>query len=87
MSTKTMPAGQLHLLLWHYFTPDPYPKPSGCFQEFVDRLISEGLMDYDPTRPLLSDDCFELTERGRVYIEAILNVRLPVQRWMMEEAS
>ncbi len=42
MRTTTMPTGQLHVLLWLYLTPAPYPKPSRYHQEFVDELIRLG---------------------------------------------
>lgn len=79
-----MPAGQLHVLLWHYFVPvSPYPEPCGNHRRFVDNLIGEGLLEYDRERAHLSTDQFEVTERGRVYVEALLKTPLPVQKWVV----
>jgi hypothetical protein len=87
MSGNTMPAGQLHLLLWHYFAPEPYPCPrSRSHEGFIEALITEGLMDYDPERERFGDDRFVLTEKGNAYIQGLLKMPLPVQRWVMEAA-
>ena len=48
--------------------------------EIRDWLLKEGLVK---TPSKVSSRTYDLTERGEVYIRALLNTPLPVQRWAM----
>ena len=53
-----------------------------CFRE--DLNLIEYWPEDDNTRP---DQTYRLTERGRIYAEALKAVPLPIQIWVMPDTS
>lgn len=43
----------------------------------VDYLLQNGLIEPN------DNDWYSITERGRIYCDAIFNLELPVQKWVM----
>lgn len=73
----TMVPGQLHVMLWHYFSPAPYPQPTRCHGEWLANLHAAGLIDHNE-----DFEGWSATDKGRAYVEMILQVPLPVMRWV-----
>lgn len=80
------------ILLLHYARSDcTYPQldaPSDIPDAHV-RLVEEGLMELKPGygEKVTKDDYhlaqYRITEKGRVYIQALMAVPVPVQAWTM----
>lgn len=70
---------ELEVILHHTYNPTPIAR-NGPAQQAEQRLLNDGLIERDPH--VASPGVFRLTERGRVFINALKNVPLPVQAWV-----
>lgn len=73
---------QLEVLLHYFYSVVDYREgdfSNSAVRQAVDWLRSEGLLEQDPGRSA----AYRATERARVYIEAVLSVPPPVQKWVM----
>ena len=81
-----MTPAQIRILLHHYVTPLAY---DGCeSDDFVMGEIKQfealGMLERrDKWEP--SHSRFAITEKGKFYMEALCNVPLPVQKWVIPE--
>jgi hypothetical protein len=66
------------LLLIHCSSDDPSHGHHDA-KESIDRLMHAGLICYNDMGR------YEVTDRGMVYINAIRNLPLPQQKWVMPE--
>ena len=76
MKDCTMTAGTMHVLLWHYFSPEPYPVPTKIHNDIIADLTNDNLLYLDEAGILRP------TERGFAYVEMLLTTPLPQQRWV-----
>lgn len=52
-----------------------------------EKLIRYTTDEEKKAMPCGYSQCYTLTDRGRVYVEALMTVPLPVQVWVMPEKS
>lgn len=75
----------LNILLHYYAKSEPYAveKPNHARSEatlqYTSELVSLGLMERDEIAP----SGYICTPKGCVYVEALLNLPLPIQKWEM----
>lgn len=74
-----MTLSEIRVLLWHHYSPAPYPEDNSNIGAAYSNLISLGLLESEE----LGTQKMRTTERGAVYIEALRAVPLPVQKWVM----
>jgi hypothetical protein len=76
-----MSPADLRLLLHYYAIPSDPPEATGeagrlrLTDLLVHELIVPRHADHGPT--------YELTQKGEAFCEALMNVPLPIQRWVM----
>lgn len=81
----------LHIrMMLHYYaiaTPyaehDPFHASSIAVAEYRGHLIQSGLIEED----LKSPSGYRSTARGRAYVEALCDMPLPIQKWVMPSAA
>jgi hypothetical protein len=76
---------QIELVLHYYWSPEEHlyvVQQVGGARQAVDGLMDLGLLDYR-TGPSDYSATYETTDKGKVYVEAVRNVPLPVQQWVM----
>lgn len=71
---------ELEVILHHSYDPGPYEPRGPATIEAEGRLLKDGLIEPDPVHDRLNT--FRVTERGRVFVNALKNVPLPVQAWV-----
>jgi DNA-binding PadR family transcriptional regulator len=75
---------EFEVLLWYYTRtvdfPDMETNPP-IWKPTFDKFISEKLIEYESQTTI--DSCYRITERGKVWLEHVLNTPLPVQQWVM----
>lgn len=78
----------LEVLLHHFYRPEPYPDDSPAIREAHVTLIRENMIEEgmgqrvrNEHNNMYTNRNFTLTERGRVYVNALMSVPLPVQAW------
>ena len=78
---------ELDILLHYYSIAEDHPvvnrKPP-IWPETRKAFLDEGLMELVPMGEVRWAT-YRLTERGQAYIKAILEVPLPVKKWVMPE--
>lgn len=74
-------AGALTILLWYYWTTEPYPhSDSLSYNDAVTQLVALQLVTHVPGA---SDGLqIQLTDRGRVHVQALCRAPLPEQQWV-----
>ena len=75
---------ELEVLLWYYARGEDHP------HEIAGRertTALEQLLRLQMIAPDNSPLIYTVTERGKVYIEAIINTPLPEKRWVMPEGK
>ncbi len=75
-TNRTMMPSQLETLIHYYYTP-VMDIPENNF-DIISFLIREGLLKS-------INEGYTTTERGKVYVEALLNIPLPIQKWSMKD--
>jgi hypothetical protein len=74
---ESLPLSDIGLLLWCYWSIESFPATHHfSVNHAAGRLIDAGLLTIGGGR-------HEVTDRGRVYVEAIRALPLPQQRWLM----
>ncbi len=75
---------ELSLLIWYYTRPGDYPDLTTnppIWGTTIDRLLNEHML-------VLTDGSqkrtYELGERGTIFLEAVLKLPWPVQKWVIE---
>ncbi len=80
---------ELDILLHYYSRRDDHPVLADnppIWTSTRGKMKSDGLLgENDPVK--VGEPLYYLTERGKVYIEAILSLPLPVQQWVMPNAG
>ena len=64
----------IRLLLHYYAIAEPWPESSGVATEYTADLVRDGLIELSP----LSVSGYSATDRGRVHIDGILRLPLPI---------
>ena len=73
----------IDILLWHYVTPLSYERGGTDYREGSSKtLVSLGLLDKISPKEI-GYSAYEITERGRAYIDALCVVPLPEQIWQI----
>lgn len=79
----------LGIVLHYYARADEHSdamRNPNSWQDNVDRLVDMGLIR--PRRDTTNySGTYETTERGEVYVKAVLALPLPVQAWVMPNAA
>ena len=67
----------LHLeILMHYFVSGTmFPRSTPTITEYQGHLVELGLLDTE----------LSVTEKGKLWIERVLNTPMPVQKWVWED--
>ncbi len=83
---------ELGILLWYYAHAEDHPdmfRQPPVWPETIDRFQADKLLEFIPedNRPASFPMAYELTERGHVYINSLLDVPLPVQVWVTPERT
>lgn len=71
---------ELKVMLHHFYDPLPVEPRTDAVIDAERRLIASGLIK--PSNPGKEDFAYRATERGRVFVNALVNVPLPVQAWV-----
>ena len=76
---------ELKILLHYYVSPEDCPElgVAPIWDETVLKFMDTQLLEKRVT-PRLDESLYYISPRGEAYIEAILRLPLPVQRWMVE---
>lgn len=75
----------IQLILHYHISPEPYAQhepqhaKSLAVTEYRAQLLHHGLLEHWADGP----DSVKVTERGKVYIEGLRAVPLPIQKWVM----
>lgn len=85
---------QLQVMLHHFYDPTPYPKDTPTIRDAHVTLLLERMLERTP-----EDTCYEgtitgirdglplrsyrVTERGRVFVQGLMSLPLPVQAWTL----
>lgn len=80
----------LEVLLHHAYKPEPYPRDTPAVRDAHMLLVREGLIVPENGGDVVHNNClfiYRTTERGRVYINALMSVQLPVQAWTMPKPT
>ena len=70
--------GELMILLHHHSSGEDFPNPTSLHEEWVKHLFDLGLVERTTPASALRS-----TQKGQAYIEAILSLPMPTQRWVM----
>lgn len=78
---------ELEILLHYYWHATDHPdmtNPTPLWRETIGKFLEQELLEQqaDPC-----DALYTLTERGHVYMDAVLGVTLPERRWVMPEGQ
>jgi hypothetical protein len=80
----------LEVILHHFYNPAPYPKDTPAVRIAHETLVKENLIEEDlrsrvvnegSSGTLVEPRTYRVTERGRVFVNALISVPLPVQAW------
>lgn len=71
---------ELEVILHHFYKPYPIEQPTLPERDAEKRLLKDGMIE--PDLKVMMDHVYRVTERGRVFINALKNVPLPVQAWV-----
>lgn len=83
----------IEVLLHYYTRADDYRDgdfSAPAVRELIDSFVGELDLLRASTRerkfgqPMAT---YEITERGKVYIEALMQIELPIQKWVMPDAA
>jgi hypothetical protein len=70
---------ELEFLLHCYYSPAPYTHYHSLLDPFIERMLNEGILVRQIDR--IHGGTYRVTERGKVWVEHILNTPFPVQSW------
>lgn len=72
----------LEIILWYNSRADDMENlHASAVHEYLHWLISQDIITGEDSIPTRS---YKLTERGRVFLDAILSLPFPVQKWEMQ---
>ncbi len=79
---------EIDLILWYYSRAEDHPdvkRDPPIFQPTMRAFLHDELLRYlaETERHQKHPMSYEITERGQAYVEALMRVPLPVQRWVM----
>jgi hypothetical protein len=91
---ESMPPLKIAMMLHFYAKFDEFPGPervSPAYSNFVRQLLAEGMVERPTTAQKISNPgwAYKATEKGRVYVEALKAVPMPVMSkpvWVMPSA-
>lgn len=80
----------LKVMLHHFYRPDPYPHDSPAANDAHLILLNDGLIEEPLAQRMIHEHdhkytnrSFTVTEKGRVFVNALMSVPLPIQAWRM----
>lgn len=76
----------LEVMLHHFYKPTPFPYDSPAVYDAHHMLVAEDMIkpvDFGPISRGTYLTNYKTTERGRVFVNALMSVPLPVQAWQM----
>lgn len=75
----------LEILIHYHASPHVFPRSSQCSDNYTRHLVSLGLLENAGVD--VFDGCkapFQLTEKGRAWLERVLSTPMPKQAWVWE---
>lgn len=78
---------QLEVLLHTYYSPSRYPRMSGPAKEAIDLFVDCGIFFEVAEQAEVNYSGLSVTEKGKAWVEAILSVPMPVQKWEIPKES
>lgn len=72
---------QLEVLLHHYYCPQPLSCPSRAQHDAQRYLLGEDLIT---SRDAGASGAYETTDRGRAYVQALMELPLPTKIWVID---
>jgi hypothetical protein len=75
----------MEVILHHFYRTDPFPQDTPIVHDAHARLLEEKLIELNDDIPVINPCTkhWEVTERGRVFVNALMSVPLPVAAWKM----
>lgn len=78
---------QIDVMIWYYVQTTDYPNnrvSDGQRQENLHLLVKHGLLRCGPVADrLVTGQVYDITDRGRAYVQAMMAVPLPEQMWVV----
>lgn len=80
----------LEVILHHFYRTEPFPRDTPAVHDAHSMLLNEGMIEEDirsrivnegSSGALVEPRTYRVTERGRVFVNALISVPLPVQAW------
>ena len=82
---------EIEILLHYYCCPTDYRDgdfSAPAVQDAIERFRDEiNLLEPTQSMDVYHDPHYRITERGRVFVEALCNMPLPVKTWVMPESG
>ena len=75
---------ELQVLLWIFSRPEPLPEivcPTQGLSKILNGFLEDDLIEYPPEWPHEGNP--ECTPRGVAFLEHVLNLPLPEQKWVV----
>lgn len=84
----------LQVMLWHFYNPASYPERSKSAISAHERCLEEGLIEEKLSSRVINEHAsleqvppanreYTITEKGRVFVNALMSVPLPVMAYVM----
>lgn len=71
---------EIEVLLWHYYSPLPYPKNYPAHVKAFSKFVNLGLLIYNKDHSYPS---YSLSEGGYMYVEQLKAVPFPRKVWAL----
>ncbi len=76
---------KIRIMLHYYAIPRPYDGTARAGQ-FISELVADGLLaSAIVSSPQPGDRDYNLTPRGEAYVEALIEMPLPIETWVIPE--
>jgi len=78
-----MQIAQLEVMLHHFYRSSPFPHDTPAYRDAHIELLKEQLIETcdNPKADGVKHSNLVLTERGRIFVNALISVPLPVKAW------
>lgn len=76
---------ELEILLWHYYSPCNYHDDKGTSEKAIDSSVwkLKELRLLELTNREGAERMYDVSERGKFYINALLSMPLPESKWFI----
>ena len=69
---------EIRVMLHYYYSPEPYPEDSPILATTLQKFVGADLLHIEDNNAL------RVTDKGRVYCEALIAMPLPRQVWVVD---